>query len=246
MMGDVQQYFIDHQVRNFYSVSISGLPHRRSRGEPDLASSRSRSPTASRSSSTTSRAAWRSTTSRPTCRSSSPTAWTPSTRSSAAWPAGSGRGRCASATARARAARCSSTTSRPRARSLHAQEIQLQRHPHHAAGAVRDLRQLQLPAHQRLRRGDHHADRGVGAPRGGDPADHQPRARPELVREPLAGLVRDRGTHRPGRGGGLRGVRADLRARRRARRDGHHVPALQDPGGVAATTSASSTTARCR
>ncbi len=24
MMGDIQQYFIDHQVRNFYSVSISG------------------------------------------------------------------------------------------------------------------------------------------------------------------------------------------------------------------------------
>src|SRR5690606_40184353 len=24
MMGDVQQYFIDHNVRNFYSVSISG------------------------------------------------------------------------------------------------------------------------------------------------------------------------------------------------------------------------------
>ena len=24
MMGDVQQYFIDHKVRNYYSVSISG------------------------------------------------------------------------------------------------------------------------------------------------------------------------------------------------------------------------------
>jgi methylmalonyl-CoA mutase len=33
----------------------------------------------------------------------------------------------------------------------------LQRHPHHAAGADRRLRQLQQPAHQRLRRGDHHA-----------------------------------------------------------------------------------------
>ncbi len=33
----------------------------------------------------------------------------------------------------------------------------VQRHPHHAAGAVRDLRQLQQPAHQRLRRGRHHA-----------------------------------------------------------------------------------------
>ncbi|MFX5622571.1 methylmalonyl-CoA mutase family protein, partial [Acinetobacter baumannii] len=24
VMGDIQQYFVDHQVRNFYSVSISG------------------------------------------------------------------------------------------------------------------------------------------------------------------------------------------------------------------------------
>ena len=35
----------------------------------------------------------------------------------------------------------------------------VQRHPHHAAGPVRDLRQLQQPAHQRLRRGRHHAER---------------------------------------------------------------------------------------
>jgi TFIIF-interacting CTD phosphatase-like protein len=35
-------------------------------------------------------------------------------------------------------------------RSLHAQEIDVQRHPHHAAGADRHLRQLQQPAHQRL------------------------------------------------------------------------------------------------
>ena len=37
LMGDIQQYFIDHKVRNFYSVSISRLPHRRGRREPDLA-----------------------------------------------------------------------------------------------------------------------------------------------------------------------------------------------------------------
>ena len=90
----------------------------------------------------------------------------------------------------------------------------------------------QQPPHQRLRRGDHDADRGVGAPRGRDPADHQPRARPQLHREPVAGLVRDRGADRPGRGRRLRGVRADLRARRRARRDGHDVPAREDPGRV--------------
>ena len=39
----------------------------------------------------------------------------------------------------------------------------LQRHPHDAAGALRALRQLQLAAHQRLRRGDHDADRGERA-----------------------------------------------------------------------------------
>jgi methylmalonyl-CoA mutase len=31
LMGDMQQYFIDHKVKNFYSVSISGVSHRRGR-----------------------------------------------------------------------------------------------------------------------------------------------------------------------------------------------------------------------
>ena len=35
VMGDIAEYFVHHQVRNFYSVSISRLPHRRSRREPD-------------------------------------------------------------------------------------------------------------------------------------------------------------------------------------------------------------------
>ena len=87
---------------------------------------------------------------------------------------------------------------------------QLQRHPHDAAGAVRDLRQLQQPPYQRLRRGDHDADGGVGPPCGRDPADHQPRARPELLREPMAGLVHRLRAHRSGRTGGVRGVRPDL------------------------------------
>ncbi len=51
---------------------------------------------------------------------------------------------------------------------------ELQRHPHHAAGAVRPLRQRELAAHQRLRRGGDHSDRGVRAPGDGHPADHQP------------------------------------------------------------------------
>ena len=117
-------------------------------------------------------------------------------------------------------------------RSLHAQEIALQRHPHDAAGAARALRQLQLAAHQRLRRGDHDADRGERAPRDGDPADHQPRVRPGEEREPEPGLLHHRGADRPGRGGGARRVRAHLRARRRAGRDGDRLPARQDPGRV--------------
>jgi methylmalonyl-CoA mutase len=68
----------------------------------------------------------------------------------------------------------------------------VQRHPHHAAGAVRVVRQLQQPAHQRLRRGHHHAHRGKRAPRGGDPDDHQQGTGPELLREPLAGQLHRR------------------------------------------------------
>ena len=122
-------------------------------------------------------------------------------------------------------------------RSLHAQRDPVQRHPHDAAGAVRAVRQLQQPAHQRLRRGDHDADRGVGAPRRGDPADHRQGTRPQQDAEPVAGLVRDRPAHRPGRGGRLPRVRPHLGARRRARRDGDDVPARQDPGGERCTTS---------
>ena len=81
-----------NQVRNFYSVSISGY-HIAEAGANPITSSPSRSPTASPSSRPTSRAACTSTTSRRTCRSSSPTAWTRSTRCSAAWRGASGRWR---------------------------------------------------------------------------------------------------------------------------------------------------------
>jgi methylmalonyl-CoA mutase len=108
-------------------------------------------------------------------RSSSATAWTPSTRCSAGSPVASGpsamrdrygatsAARSSSTTCRRRVGRCTrrrsrSTTSAPRCRRS------------------RDLRQLQQPAHQRLRRGGHHAHRRVGAPGAGDPARHQPRS----------------------------------------------------------------------
>ena len=50
----------------------------------------------------------------------------------------------------------------------------VQRHPHDVAGTVRDLRQRQLSAHERVRRSHHHADRRVRSTCDGDPARHQP------------------------------------------------------------------------
>ena len=77
-----------------------------------------------------------------------------------------------------------------------------QRHTHDASGAVRHLRQLQQPAHQRLRRGGHDAHRGERAPRHGDPADHQPRVGPGQERKPESGKLHHRGIDRSGRRGG--------------------------------------------
>jgi hypothetical protein len=79
MMADIQEWFIAHRVRNFYSVSISGYHIAEAGANPisQLAvhARRTGSPTSRR----TSPRHGRSTTSRRTCRSSSPTAWTPST-----------------------------------------------------------------------------------------------------------------------------------------------------------------------
>ena len=49
---------------------------------------------------------------------------------------------------------------------------------------------------------------------------------------PLQGSYVDRRAHRPRRGGGAARVRGDQRARRRARRDGDRLPARPDPGRV--------------
>ena len=71
----------------------------------------------------------------------------------------------------------------------------LQRHPDDAAGVVRALRQRELVAHQRLRRGGHHADGGVGPACHGDPADHRQGVGAVGEREPAAGGVRRRRAH---------------------------------------------------
>ena len=110
----------------------------------------------------------------------------------------------------------------------------VQRHPHDAAGADRDLRQREFTAYQRVRRGDHDADRRQRAACDGDPDDHQPRMGPGEEREPEPGQFHHRRADRAGRGSGAEGVRIDQRARRGARRDGARLPAWQDPGRVTA------------
>jgi len=120
MMGDVQQYFIDQRVRNFYSVSISGY-HIARPGDPisQLAFTLANGFTIAeyylaRGMTIDDFA--------PTCRSSSPTAWIRSTWSSGASRAASGRVPCASATgdARSQMLKYHVQTS---GRSLHAREI---------------------------------------------------------------------------------------------------------------------------
>ena len=63
---------------------------------------------------------------------------------------------------------------------------------------------------------------------------------------PNQGIVHHRRADGARRGGGAEGVRGDLRARRRARRDGDRVPARQDPGRVAVLRALASTTAAIR
>ena len=121
----------------------------------------------------------------------------------------------------------------------------LQRHPHHPAGPHRHLRQLQQPAHQRLRRGRHHPVGRVGAPGPRHPADHQPGVGPGHEREPAAGLVHRRRAHRPGRGGGAGRVRPPD-----ASAGACSAPWRPATSGAASRTSrcstrAASTTARC-
>ena len=122
MMGDIQQWFVDHEVRNFYSVSHQRLPHRRGRREPhqpagvharERASPGRVLPVAGHG----------STRSRPTCRSSSATGSTRVQRYRAGCSPDLG-GR------HARAVRCERRSQKLKyhiqtsGRSLHAREIQ--------------------------------------------------------------------------------------------------------------------------
>ena len=177
MMGDMQQYFIEREVRNFYSVSISGYHIAEAGREPDHAARvhagqrlhlRRVLPVA--------RHAHRRLRAQPVVlllQRHGP-------RVRGDRPRGAPHlGQGDEAALRRQRPLAEAQVPHPDLRPQPARAgDRLQRHPHHAAGALRPLRQLQLAAHQRLRRGDHHAHRGERAPRDGDPADHQPGARP--------------------------------------------------------------------
>jgi methylmalonyl-CoA mutase len=64
-----------------------------------------------------------------------------------------------------------------------------QRYSHHAAGLDSHLRQLQLTPYERFRRGHHHADRRVGAQGTRYPIDHQPRVGCSQKRKPEPGQL---------------------------------------------------------
>jgi len=147
VMGDIQEYFVEHDVQNFYSVSISGYhiaeaARTRSRSSPHpgqrvhfveayLARGMKIDDFA------------------PNLSFSSATAWNRSTRFWGASRGASGPWRCATGTARTSAAKSSSSIRRPPALAPRSGD-RLQRHPHHASGTDFHLRQHQLAPYQRL------------------------------------------------------------------------------------------------
>ena len=156
MMGDIQQYFIDHNVRNYYSVSISGYHIAEAGANPDLATGlhagqrfhlRRVLPFARHGRRRFRRQPLLLLLQRPgsRVRGHRPRG-----------PAHLGRGHAREV----RRQRAQPETQVPYSDlgPLAARPgDEFQRYPHHAAGADGHLRQLQLAAHQRLRRGGHHA-----------------------------------------------------------------------------------------
>ena len=113
-----------------------------------------------------------------------------------------------------------------------------QRGAHGDRGALGGARRHPVAAHQQLRRGARAADRGGGAPRAADAADHRARDRRDEHDRPARRLVLRRGADRPHGGGGVRLLRQDRRARRDGRRDQAELPPARDrrrgvhaPGG---------------
>jgi ABC-type lipoprotein export system ATPase subunit len=199
VMGDIAEFFVHHDVRNFYSVSISATTSPKP-APTRSASWPSRCPTASPSSKRTGAAACTSTTSRPNLSfffsNGMDPEYTVMGRVARRIWAVAMRDRYG-ASERSQKLKYHVQTS---GRSLHAQENPFKRHPHHAAGADRDLRQLQLAAHNAY-------DEAITTPtedRCGramaDPADHQPRVGPGQERGTRARRFIRRRADRAGRG----------------------------------------------
>ena len=232
-MADIQEWFIEHQVRNFYSVSISRLPHRRGRGEPHQpARLHPRQRLHLRRGLPRPRHG-RSTTSRPNLSfffsngmDAEYTVHRPGR------PADLGGRDAGAATAPTSASQKLKYHVQTSGRSLHAQEMDFNdiRTTLQALCAIYDnANSLHTNAY----------DEAVTTPT--EESVRRALAIQLIInrewgladeREPAAGLVRRRRAHRPGRGGGARRVRPDRRARRRARRDGDRLPARPDPGRV--------------
>src|SRR5713101_5437569 len=213
VMGDVQEYFIDHDVRNFYSASISGYHIAEAGANPisQLAFTLANGFTFVEAY---------------LARGMKIDDFVPNLSfffSYGMEPEYAVLGRVArriwavamrdkyGANERSQKLKFHSQTS---GRSLHAQEI--------AFNDIRTTLQALISTYDNTR--------GVGAPRHGDPARHQPGMGIGKERESEPGLVHRRGPDRSRRGSGTEGVRSDRRARRRARRDGDRLSARQDPG----------------
>jgi methylmalonyl-CoA mutase len=230
MMGDIQAWFIDHNVRNFYSVSISGYHIAEAGANPisQLAFTLANGFTyleyyLSRHAPGQLRA-----------QSLLFLLQRPGPGVHGHRPRGAAHlGRGPARQVRRQHPVADAQVPYPDVGPLPAQPgYPVQRYPHHPAGPVRHLRQLPEPAHQRLRRSHHHPHRGVGAPGPGHPADHQPRMGAGQKRESAAGQFHRGRIDRPGGRGRSGAVRPDHRARRRPGRHGDRLPAQQDPGRV--------------
>ena len=108
-----------------------------------------------------------------------------------------------------------------------------QRRPDGDRGARGGARRDAVAAHELLRRGARAADRGRGAARAAHAAGDRARDRRRQLDRPARRLLPRRGADEPARGGGVRAVPADRRARRDGRRDrAEHAAARDRRGGV--------------
>ena len=190
VMGDIQQYFVQNKVRNFYSVSISGYHIAEAGANPisQLAFTLSNGFTV-RVEAYLARGMHIDDLRR-TCRSSSATAWTRSTPCSAV-----ARRIWAVAMREKYGANDRSQKLKYHIQTSGLQPARagdsVQRHPHHAAGVDRRLRQLQLIAPTRSTKRSLRRPK-KRAPRDGDPAHHQPRMGPRQKRNLKPGRIHHR------------------------------------------------------